>query len=52
MEKGTENAHIISQDDNKQAEEEAREIDQYTQQNWPVAILPRPKWKLLCESAP
>ena len=43
IEKDTENAHTISQDNNKQANKEVREMDQYTQQKWPVAILPRQK---------
>ena len=50
MEKDIEISHIISQDNNKQANDEAKEMDQYTQLKWTLAILPRPKWKLLCKS--
>ena len=46
MEKDIENSHISSKDNNKQATEETREMDQYTQRMWSVAILPRQKWKI------
>ena len=50
MEKDTENAHTSSQDNNKQANKVARKMDQYTQQKWTVAIVRRPKRKLLHKS--
>ena len=39
MEKGTENAHTIFQNNTEEANKEAKEMDQYTQQKWTVAIV-------------